>query len=453
MITPPRVFVPFFIGSLLLTLTFGATLGMINLARLTADWGLGVLPRSSVWAHGYVQVFGFMALFIMGVAYHVLPRFVGGTLQSARLVPWSFWLQLGGVVAIACGFFHDGGLTRPLWIAGSTSLLVAGSLFCTVILRTMRSGVPAREPFRPWIAAGAWWLVVASALALTASIAGDVTWHRVLWTAALSGFISSWIFGVGRRILPIFLGCKPRWAGAEPAVFILYQIGTVAWVAGAWPAELLVLAVVRTTGAVLMIASVAAYTACLGLFAGGGGSLLGCAVRSPQRGWEKYVFAAWGWLFASLALGPGATFIRVFAGGAESVLMFDFARHALGFGFAAQMVLGVASRVVPNFTGKPLWSPRARDAAFYLLNASMAVRALEVPIGFGLWPHAWNLIAWSGPLGVMAMLLFTMNILLTIRQQPSPLLQPQGATDRLRQGYGGQEVAPYRTLEPRTTNH
>ncbi len=99
MTTPPRVFVPFFIASLVLTLTWGATLGMINLARLTAGWGLGVLPRPSVWAHGYVQVFGFMALFIMGVAYHVLPRFVGGALQHARLVSWSFWLQLCGVVA------------------------------------------------------------------------------------------------------------------------------------------------------------------------------------------------------------------------------------------------------------------------------------------------------------------------------------------------------------------
>ena len=43
MTTPPRVFVPFFIGSLLLTLTWGATLGMINLARLTAE---GVYPET-----------------------------------------------------------------------------------------------------------------------------------------------------------------------------------------------------------------------------------------------------------------------------------------------------------------------------------------------------------------------------------------------------------------------
>src|SRR5918994_6855955 len=430
-VSPPRVFVPFFIGSLLLTLTFGATLGMINLARLTAGWGLGVLARPSVWAHGYVQVFGFMALFIMGVAYHVLPRFVGGTLQRARLVPWSFWLQLSGVVLIACGFFHDGVFTRMLWIAGSTSLLIAAVMFCTVVLQTLRAGVAAHEPFRPWIAAGAWWLVIASALALIAAIAGDVIWHRALWTAALSGFISSWIFGVGRRILPIFLGCKPRWPRLEYRVFILYQIGTAAWVVGAWqqadsPGQTLV----RSAGAVLIIVSVAAYTACLGLFTAAG-PVLGCAVRSPQSGWEKYVFAAWGWLFTSLALGPGASLVRVFTAGTESLLIFDFARHALGFGFAAQMVLGIASRVVPNFTGKPLWSPRARDAAFYLLNASMAIRALEVPIGFGLWPQAWNLIAWSGPLGVMAMVLFTINIMMTVRQRPATVLQPAVAVQSL----------------------
>ena len=420
----PRVFVPFFIGSLLLTLTFGATLGMINLARLTAGWGLGVLPRPSVWAHGYVQVFGFMALFIMGVAYHVIPRFVGGTLQHARLVPWSFWLQLCGVVAVAAGFFHDGVLTRPLWIGGATSILIASAIFCLVILSTMVSGAPAREPFRPWIRAGAWWLVIASALALVAAIAGDVSWHRVLWTAALSGFITSWIFGVGRRILPIFLGCRPRWGRLEYGVFLAYQLGTAAWVLGAWQQpDWPLLSALRAFGAVLLIGSVAAYTACLGLFASGG-PLLGCAVRSPQSGWEKYVFAAWGWLVTSLILGPGAAAVRTLTNGAESSLIYDFARHALGFGFAAQMVLGVASRVVPNFTGKPLWSPRARDVAFYLINASMAIRALEVPIAFGVWTDAWNLIAWSGPFGVLAMILFAVNIVFTVRQQPESAAQP-----------------------------
>jgi hypothetical protein len=144
------------------------------------------------------------------------------------------------------------------------------------------------------------------------------------------------------------------------------------------------------------------------------------------------VFAAWGWLAVSLILGPGAAIVRAFTGGAELLLVFDVARHALGFGFAAQMLLGVASRVVPNFTGKLLWSPRARDAAFYLLNASMAIRALEVPVALGLWVQAWNLIALSGPLGVGAMALFAINILMTVRRQPSPLVQARVPAQTLR---------------------
>jgi uncharacterized protein involved in response to NO len=179
----------------------------------------------------------------------------------------------------------------------------------------------------------------------------------------------------------------------------------------------------RGIGASLLIPSVIAYAACLGLFTPAG-PLFGCAVRSPQDGWQKYVYAAWCWLLVSLALGQGWTLIRLFTGTPETLLLYDFARHAIGFGFAAQMVLGVASRVVPNFTGKPLWSGHVRDAAFYLLNASMAVRALEVPIGLGFWVQSWNFIAWSGPLGVLAMALFMINIVMTVRQRRSPLLHP-----------------------------
>jgi hypothetical protein len=293
-----------------------------------------------------------------------------------------------------------------------------------VIFGTLASGAAPPEPFRRWVVAGASWLAVCSALALTAAAADDITWHRVLWAAALFGFISSWIFGVGRRILPIFLGCRPRWTEREPAVFILYQLGTAAWVIGAWPVPGLNL--VRAVGAVLLIASVAGYTAGLGLLSRVG-PVPGSAVRSPHDGWQRYVFAAWGWLFVALALGPGGSVVTLWTGGAESILVIDFARHAMAFGFSVQMMLGVASRVVPNFTGKPLWSPKARDAAFYLLNGSMALRALEVLVGLGIWTESWSYIAWSGPLGVAALVLFAMNMLITIRQPPSTLIQPAAA--------------------------
>ena len=424
MTTAPRVFVPFFIGSLLLTLTFGATLGMINLARLTAGWGLGVLPRPSVWAHGYVQVFGFMALFIMGVAYHVLPRFVGGTLQNARLVPWSFWLQLAGVVTIACGFFHDGAATQPIWIAGTTSLLAAAAIFCTVVLRTLRAGAPSREPFRRWIAAGALWLVIASVLALTAAITGDVTWHRVLWTAALFGFISSWIFGVGRRILPIFLGCQPRWPHLERRVFILYQLGAGAWVVAAWPnADWAVLDVIRVAGAIVLITAVMAYTACLGLLTRAGPLLglcraqpagrlaevrlrrLGMAVCRPRARARLDVRAA---IYGRRRIGAGVLTSRAMRSRLVSPRRWCWASRAGSFRTSPATRCGARAGAMPrSICSTPAW---------------WSVR-WKCPSVSASGPGAWNLIAWSGPLGVMAMLIFALNIALTVRQQPSPILR------------------------------
>ena len=417
MTTPQRVFVPFFIASLVLTLTWGATLGMINLARLTGDWGLGTLPRTSVLAHAYVQVFGFMALFVMGVAHHVLPRFVGGNPAPARLVRSSFLLQVAGVVAIACGFFHSGALTRPLWISGSISLVAAAAIFARVVIATLASGAPGREPFRRWVAAGALWLVASAAIALIAAVTNDVSWHRVLWMAALAGFTSSWIFGVGSRILPIFLGCMPRWPRLDGAVFATYQLGAAAWVIGAWPNwDAPLFTVARTTGGILLPAAVVAYTACLSWLIPAR-SETSPQVRSPHDGWQRHVYGAWFWLFVSLALGPGWTIVRLVSGADDSLLLLDLSRHALAFGFAAQMVLGVASRVVPNFTGKPLWSTRARDIAFYCLNASMALRALELPIAFGSWVSAWPFIALAGPFGVAAMGMFATNIMMTVRSE------------------------------------
>jgi hypothetical protein len=421
---PSRIFIPFFIASLVLTLTWGATLGMFNLARLTAGWGLGSLPRPSVWAHAYVQVFGFMALFIMGVACHVLPRFVGGSLRWPGLVRWTFWLQVAGVVAIACGFFHDSPFTRPLWIGGAASLVAASVSFAAVMFGTLASGAGTREPFRRWIVAGISWMVVSAGLALITAFTDDITWHRVLWTTAMFGFISSWIFGVGRRILPIFLGCQPRRAHLERGIFVAYQLGVAAWAAAAWPDNgSVVLQILRGSGGALIVVSITGYTSCLGLFARIG-PLWGCAVKNPQDGWQRYVFTAWTWLFVSLALGPMWAVGRMVVGGPEPHLVVDFARHAMAFGFATQMVVGIASRVVPNFTARPLWSPRVRDASFYLLNASMLVRALEVPIGLGIWTGTWNHIAWSGPLGVVAMVCFTVNIVMTIRQPHSVATAP-----------------------------
>src|SRR5262245_15941463 len=73
--SPSKPFAPHFvIGSLILTLTLGATTGMINLIRIAAG---GDVPIDHRQIHGHAQVLGFATLFLMGIAYHALPRILG----------------------------------------------------------------------------------------------------------------------------------------------------------------------------------------------------------------------------------------------------------------------------------------------------------------------------------------------------------------------------------------
>ena len=124
---PAHRYVPFLLASLALTLTFGATLGMFNLARLTTPW-FGGLPQSSVRAHAFVQVFGFVGLFVMGIACHVLPRFAGRPLGAPSLTRMMLGLQVGGVLGIVAAFMLAEEVIRWAWAAGSLALVVAGSM-------------------------------------------------------------------------------------------------------------------------------------------------------------------------------------------------------------------------------------------------------------------------------------------------------------------------------------
>jgi hypothetical protein len=136
--------------------------------------------------------------------------------------------------------------------------------------------------------------------------------------------------------------------------------------------------------------------------------------------------------------GPLYTLCAIGLRGHDSIVIGDFSRHAIAFGFITQMIMGVASRVVPVFTGHQLWSPGIRGLAFWLINLSVGIRAMQAVVALGYWPDAWPLIAWSGPPGVAAMLLFTVNIMMTVRA---------GAPAAAETGTGGQPAdLPDRTI-------
>lgn len=420
----PRRYVPFLWASFGLTLTFGATLGAINLARLTGTWGL--LSRPSVWAHGYAQFFGFFALFIMGFACHALPRFVSAALRWPALATAALWLQVGGVLAVAGGFvFLPEGARLP-WFLGAAALLAGGVAFLSVVVGTLRQRTAPPESFERWMVAGACWLVSGALVALVAAAQDDIGWHHVLWPMMLYGFVGSWILGTGRRLFPISLGWRPRWPRLETPAFALYQLGAAAWAIGAWPDTSAGLLVTRAAGALLLLAATPAFVAILGV----GGRRQGWAQRGVDRDYERYVWAALAWLFVGLAAGPLFTLFAVTRADYGSLSMLDLSRHTVAVGFATQLVMGIGSRFVPAFTGRALWSPRAHRAAFWLLNLGVMLRGLEALVATGLWSGAWPLLSLSGPPVVLALLLFAVNVLSALRPRPLGPFRPIGPLRR-----------------------
>jgi uncharacterized protein involved in response to NO len=410
-----RRFASFLVASLTLALTVGMTLGAINLARLTGTWGF--VSRPSVWAHGYVQVFGFFALFVMGFAYHAVPRFVAAPLQHPRFVPWSLVLQVVGVLGITAAFLLPVRLAGLLWPAGAIGLLAAASLFAAALRATLHARRHPKAPFERWMMAGASWLVVGSLLALAAAIEDDVAWHHLLWPATLYGFTGSWILGAGRRLFPISLGWKPRWPSLERPAFVAYQLGVVAWSLGAWPASGSALSWARGLGAAALLLATPLYAGVMGL----AGPRQRWAEGGVERDYERYVHAAWTWLFVALAAGPGWTLAALVHGDSGSLTMLDFSRHTLALGFATQMIVAIGSRFVPAFTGTRLWSPRGHRLAFWLLNLAVGIRGLEAGIAMGHWAEAWPLLALSGPPALAAIAVFSLNLFIALRAPVEPL--------------------------------
>lgn len=84
--------------------------------------------------------------------------------------------------------------------------------------------------------------------------------------------------------------------------------------------------------------------------------------------------------------------------------------HIMLLGFIAMMIYGVGLHVLPRFSGRPLYSERIADWQLYTAN-----------LGLWLMAAGWlatdaALVAAGGALSWLAIALFTLNILRTVRR-------------------------------------
>jgi cbb3-type cytochrome oxidase subunit 1 len=133
-------FVKAFVKASLAWLALGVTLGVAMAAH----------PTWTVYrpAHMHMTLLGFVTMMIYGVAYHVIPRFTGVPLHSARAAGWHWWMSNVGLALMVVGFFVRAGGAEagtPILAAGGTLSALGAYTFAYVLWRTIDGPAKMRQ--------------------------------------------------------------------------------------------------------------------------------------------------------------------------------------------------------------------------------------------------------------------------------------------------------------------
>jgi len=122
---------------------------------VSAGVAIAVHPQWAVYraAHLHMNLLGFVAMMIFGVALHVMPRFTGHPLYSRRLAVVQWWLANGGLAMFVAGFVLRphvalGMPVRILLAAGGTMSAASAYAFIYNLWRTIDGKAPSRASVR-----------------------------------------------------------------------------------------------------------------------------------------------------------------------------------------------------------------------------------------------------------------------------------------------------------------
>ncbi|MDQ6858457.1 MAG: NnrS family protein [Chloroflexota bacterium] len=370
-------------------------------------WGVNLFGASwlaLVQVHGVLQLFGFVGLLAMGVGLHALPRFRGAG-PPARSLVWTAYAGTVSGLALRA-------LAQPIpeFPARGALLLLGGALpvvgtiaFAAAAIGSLLAGRNAHRPDELIIGAGvvvfpmAALLIALEAVGSAPLIVDQTTDDRALWTMLLGG-IGTLIFGVWARLAPGFVAALP----ARPRLLLA---GVALWLAG-----VAVFAAGTGAGAWLLLAGLATTTHALSVFGPG-------IARQPLRDHARLtrigVRSAFAWAFVGIGILAAGTL-----GVAGSYLQVSAARHAIGLGFVTLMLYAVGARALPAFLDRHRWSSPLHVATLVIANIGVALRVVPQLVQSA---ELDSIIGISGILGYTSLLLFTVNVIRTLRGPRAPV--------------------------------
>lgn len=374
----------------------GTLLGVWNLLGISSRHQAEAVSAVWIQAHGHAQLFGWVGTFILGISLYTVPKFRGGMTRS---VPVG-WLMLAmWFVALAArwstGVWEAG--WRVAWpVSAALELLVAILLVwqCSARGPSHRSG----EIWETLIFAGFGGLILTLSWQLALLLRPlpapliPLAQNQVLIALALWVFYLPVVLGFCARFFPGLIGtAKPSAGGARASLAML------ALAAAGYMMDFPRSAAVAVAGAALL-----------------GGWSLGVfrsTVRpvkttgvDPHYPW--FARLAYVWLAIASLLGLGASHPGVLGA----------SRHALTVGFLATLIFSIGMRILPSFlNSRELWRPVLMRASLWLLTAGCALRVVSEPAAYsGAVAVAWRLLPLSALLELSAVLLFGLNLGMTL---------------------------------------
>jgi len=388
---PPReppIYRPFALLAFATTVLGGTPIGLWMLSWLYL--GVSAVPIEWVLLHANLQILGFFATLIPGVAQHLIARFTG---RPVTRHPMSRWLLalLGSALALR-GTGTVAGL--PLLVLAAALLQGAAfALFASWVWRALDP--PPLGLLRRHLTLSTGWFALACLLeaglraqALVQGVAvPSMGGMRAVHLMALFGGVIGWVLGVLLRAGPMFI---PSWSVPPRAARLmtwLLALGVVigaAGEAGDWsPTVGIGLA---RLGELIALGTVAAVF------------LMGGAWRSQARralpmlarsGEETRIFRLAVASAGLAAVGAVLTAVAAWAG-RPAHLLTDVVRHLVSVGFLASVVVAMTYRLIPVLELTALPWPRLRVVAFWALAAGVVLRTAEVLVGGG--------VTWVAPL-------------------------------------------------------
>lgn len=387
------------------------------------DWDWGTRWPALAQAHGHLQLLGWVALFIFGMAYRLVPRVSGASLQLPRLtLPSGALLVAGLLLRPFAQVWVDVAGMRALLPLSSGLELLAALAFAAVVFTTLR-GRRRTPPSLLFFGSGTAWLVAALVLQTIwlAEMARDETSvlplgrDDVLVTVLTLGFVLGFIHAVALRTMPTFYArpmpgfrtVTPLWVALNGGV-ALFLWGRLWQDYGesqeTWPVNL-----------GLAIAGLALVA---GAWLTGGVQGVAVRLRPSSRINALFLRSMALWLVGA---GGYLAFIAVRALAENEPIAFtdlDAVRHMLALGVITMIIVGMASLITPVMAARRFGGVEERwliwvAASLNIAAASRVAGAVLDPVA--RFDERWWLMAAAAVAAIVGLVLFARPFVLPQR--------------------------------------